>query len=137
MRAYVFDASALFVFLQGKPGAAQVGALLKEALRERANIFMSTVNYGEVYGVILRLHGMEQAAASMSAVHALPIQLTDATSQRALRAAELKFRFRLYYADSFAAALAAEHKATLITSDSDFRKLGHGWRVVWLKTSRN
>jgi predicted nucleic acid-binding protein len=39
----------------------------------------------------------------------------------------------MYYADSFAAALAIEHKATLVTSDSDFRKLGHGFPVVWLK----
>jgi predicted nucleic acid-binding protein len=36
-------------------------------------------------------------------------------------------------ADSFAAALAIEHQATLVTSDSDFRKLGHGFPVVWLK----
>jgi predicted nucleic acid-binding protein len=39
----------------------------------------------------------------------------------------------MYYADSFAAALAIEHKATLVTSDSDFKKLGHGFPVLWLK----
>jgi len=40
----------------------------------------------------------------------------------------------LYYADGFAAALAIEYKATLVTRDSDFRKLGHSFPVVWLKT---
>ncbi|PYY15590.1 MAG: hypothetical protein DMG60_17260 [Acidobacteria bacterium] len=40
----------------------------------------------------------------------------------------------MYYADSFAAALAMEHKATLVTSDSDFRKLGHSSPVLWLKS---
>lgn len=33
---------------------------------------------------------------------------------------EVKARFKLYFVDSFAAALALEHKATLVTSDSDF-----------------
>jgi len=45
----------------------------------------------------------------------------------------VKAKYKLYYVDSFAAALAIEHKATLVTSDSDFRKLGHGFPVVWLK----
>jgi predicted nucleic acid-binding protein len=62
-----------------------------------------------------------------------PIRLVDATSQRAVHAANVKAKYKLYYVDSFAAALAIEYKATLVTSDSDFRKLGHGFPVVWLK----
>ena len=54
-------------------------------------------------------------------------------AQRAFRAAEVKSKYKLYYVDSFAAALAIEHKATLVTSDSDFRRLGHGFPVLWLK----
>ncbi len=133
MKTYVFDASALFGFLQKKASAAKVNELLKDALRERAEILMSAVNYGEVYGAILREHGLDKAMATMSAVHALPIQLVDATLQRAFQAAEVKAKYKLYYVDSFAAALAVEHKATLVTSDSDFRRLGHGFPVVWLK----
>ena len=34
----------------------------------RAAIFMSAVNYGEVYGGVLRAHGSEPARAAMSAV---------------------------------------------------------------------
>lgn len=133
MKTYVFDASALFAFLQKKTAAAKVNELLKDALRERAEILMSAVNYGEVYGAILREHGLDKAMATMSAVHALPIQLVDATLQRAFQAAEVKAKYKLYYVDSFAAALAVERKATLVTSDSDFRRLGHGFPVVWLQ----
>lgn len=133
MKTYVFDASALFAFLQKKPGASKVGELLKEAMRDRAAIFMSALNYGEVYGGILRGHGPERARAAISAVQPLPITLVDATPQRALLAAEVKAKYRLYYVDSFAAALALEHKGTLVTSDSDFRRLGHSFPVVWLK----
>lgn len=133
MKTYVFDASALLGFLLKQHGAAKVNELLKEALRGRADILMSSVNYGEVFGTILRYHGPDRAAATMGALHALPVKLVDATSQRAMHAAEVKLTYKLYYVDSFAAALAAEHKATLVTADSDFRKLGHGFPILWLK----
>jgi predicted nucleic acid-binding protein len=133
MKTYVLDASALFAFLQKKPGAHRVNELLREALHGRAKVLMSAVNYGEVYGKILREHGAEQARTAVSAVSPLPIEMLDATPHRAFRAADVKAKHKLYYADSFAAALAIELKATLVTSDSDFHKLGHGFPVVWLK----
>lgn len=133
MKAYVLDASALYVYLQDKPAANKVNQLLKEAVRGRAEILMSAVNYGEVYGAVQREHGLERATAIMSAVQPLPIRLLDATPQRALHAADVKAKHKLYFVDSFAAALAIEFKATLVTSDSDFRKLGHGFPMVWLK----
>ena len=133
MKTYVFDASALFAFLQKKPGALRVNQMLKDAMRRQAQILMSAVNYGEVYGRILRDHGPDNALTTMHAVGPLPIEIADATPQRAFQAAEVKAKYKLYYLDSFAAALAIEHKATLVSSDSDFRKLGHTFPVVWLK----
>jgi predicted nucleic acid-binding protein len=133
VKTYVLDASALLGFLQGKASAAKVGELLKEAVQGRAEISISAVNFGEMYGVILRERGADAAQTALSAVRPLPIRLIDATAERCLQAAEIKTKYRLYYADSFAAALAIENKATLVTSDSDFRKLGHGMAVVWLK----
>jgi predicted nucleic acid-binding protein len=134
MKTYVLDASALIAFLQKTPGAYRVNEILKEALQERAKVLMSAVNYGEVYGLILRQNGQEQALTAIHAVSPLPIEVLDATPQRACKAADVKAKYKLYYADSFAAALAIEHKATLVTSDSDFRKLAHDFPVLWLKT---
>jgi predicted nucleic acid-binding protein len=132
VKTHVLDASAVFAFLQNKAGAHKVNELLKEAMRGRLEILMSAVNYGEVYGSILRAHGPERAAATMSAVQPL-IRVIDATPQRSLRAAEVKAMYKLYYVDSFAAALAIEYKAALVTSDADFRKLGHRFPIAWLK----
>jgi predicted nucleic acid-binding protein len=133
MKIYVFDASALIAFLRDTPGASKVDELLKEARRGRAKVLMSAVNYGEVYGLILREFGPEQALTAVHAVRPLPVELLDATPQRACQAADLKARYKLYYVDSFAAALAIEQKAALVTADSDFRKLGHAFPLVWLK----
>ena len=95
---------------------------------------MSAVNYGEVYGRILRDYGSDRARAAIDAVRPLPLSLMDATPQRALLAAEVKARYRLYYVDSFAMALAVECKAALVTSDAGFRRLGHAFPMVWLRT---
>jgi predicted nucleic acid-binding protein len=133
MKTYVFDASALFIFLEKKAAAPKVAELLKEAMRGRVEILMSAANCGEVYGRILREYGQDRATATMSAIHPLPIRMMDVTQQRAFRAAEVKAKYKLYYVDSFAAALAFEYKATLVTSDSDFRRI-RSVTVLWLKS---
>jgi predicted nucleic acid-binding protein len=133
MKTYVFDASALFAFLRDRPGASKVEELLTEARRGRAKVAMSAANYGEVYGLILREYGPDQAVTALQAVKPLPVELMEATPQRACHAADIKAKYKLYYVDSFAAALAVEQKATLVTSDSDFRKLGHAFPMLWLK----
>jgi uncharacterized protein with PIN domain len=93
MKTYVFDASALFAFLRDKPGASRVDELLKEARRGRARLLMSAVNYGEVYGLILREFGPDQALNATYAVSPLPIEVLDATLQRAFRAADVKAKY--------------------------------------------
>jgi len=130
---YVFDASALLAYVDLREGAEKVRHLLKGAIRGENEILMSAVNYGEVYAVVLRERGHDRAVAALSLMRPLPIRLLDATPERALRAAEVKTKYKLYYADSFAAALAMEHHARLVTSDSDFRRLGHDVPITWLK----
>src|ERR1700688_1567942 len=107
MKTYVFDAGALLAFLRNSPGAAKVNELVKEAVRGRARVLMSAVNFGEVYGLILRASGPEQARRAAHAVSPLPIEMVAATPQRACAAADIKAKYKLYYVDSFAAALAA------------------------------
>jgi ribonuclease VapC len=47
-------------------------------------------------------------------------------------AATLKFRHKMGYADSYAAALAMRTGATLVTADPEFAKLGKRLRVLAL-----
>lgn len=133
MNAYVLDSNALLAYVQERKGAQRVAQLFKSALRAETEILMSAVNYGEVYGSVLREGGPERALAGLSLIRPLPIRFVDATADRALRAAEVKTKYKLYYADSFAAALAMEYNAKLVTSDADFRRLGHNFPIAWLK----
>jgi predicted nucleic acid-binding protein len=94
---------------------------------------MSAVNFGEVYSTLLRAYDIDRASAMTRTLQPLPIEFVVVDRQGALSAAAVKVKYRLYYADSFAAALAIERKATLVTGDSDFRRLGHGFPILWLK----
>ena len=134
MKTYVFDSGALLALFENCPGTHKINELLKEAHRGHSRILMSCVNFGEVYGKILRDHGLDRALWARSAVRALPIELYDVDEQRAVNAQTVKTKYSLYYIDSFAAALAIEQNATLVTNDSDFRKLGRTVPVLWLKT---
>lgn len=129
----MLDANALFTLIEKKADQVKVNSLMKEALRGHSQVLMSSVNYAEVYGLLLRRYGKDRALQTMSAIGPLPIQLQDATGQRCFRAAEVKTTYKLHYIDAFAAALAIEHKATLVTSDSDFRKLGRSVSIMWLR----
>jgi len=133
MRTYVFDAGAILAWVLDKPGVMQVRRVLDDAMRARSEIVMSAINFGEVYSTLLRAYDFDRASAMMRTLQPLPIKLVSVDRQVALSAAAVKVKYRLYYADSFAAALAIERKATLVTADSDFRRLGHGFPILWLK----
>jgi predicted nucleic acid-binding protein len=64
---------------------------------------------------------------------AAPIEFHPATRLLADVAAGFKARFRLSLADAFAAALAKEMKAELVTGDPEFKALEKDIKIHWLK----
>ena len=46
-------------------------------------------------------------------------------------AADFKARYKLSLAAAFAAALAKEHKAELVTSDPEFKEFAKEIKIVW------
>jgi predicted nucleic acid-binding protein len=57
--------------------------------------------------------------------------MVEADAAQALRAAEMKHNYKLGYADSFAATLAVTLKATLVSADPAFEKLGKS--LKWMR----
>lgn len=124
-RRYVLDANALTGFFEDRDvTAAKVERLLVEAMRQSLPLFMSAVNWGEVFYVAWRRHGEAQARQIESETRDMPLVVISADLDRATRAAALKQKHNLGYADSFAAELAMERGATLVTADPEFSKLG-------------
>lgn len=131
--APVLDSYALLAFLRGEPGEDKVAALLERAGERDQPLHMTEVNYAEVKYMTLRKDGAARWAAVARELPALPITFHPATRALADIAADFKARHPLSLADAFAAALAKERKAELITGDREFKALEKEIRIVWLK----
>jgi len=129
-RKYVLDANALLAVIEARPGAAEkVRHLLAEALRQGQPLLMSAVNWGEVCYLAWRHHGEIKARQTEERLQRLPIVVMPADRERATSSGALKQKHGLGYADSFAAALAIEQRAWLVTADPEFAKMGKGLAV--------
>jgi predicted nucleic acid-binding protein len=125
LRRYVLDANALIGLFEDREGiAGKVERLLEEARRLEQRLLMSAVNWGEVFYVTWRRHGDVMAREAETRLLELPIAVIAADRDRASRAAALKQKYGLPYVDAFAAELAIERQAWLVTTDPDFSKLG-------------
>lgn len=132
-RRYVLDANALIGFFEGRRGAAEkIRHLLGEAARQDVPLLMSAVNWGEVFHTEWRARGESRARQAEAALLEMPIVVIGADRERASRAAELKQKHGLGYADAFAAELAIEHGAWLATADPEFAKVGKGLSIYSL-----
>lgn len=125
LRRFVLDANALISLLENRAGAAtRVRSLIEEASRNQLPVFLSAVNWGEVFYIAWRLRGEVLAREAETKLRQLPITVIAADLERATRAAALKQKHNLGYADAFAAELAIDRGAWLVTADPEFSKLG-------------
>lgn len=132
MKRFVLDSYALLAHTQDEPGAAEVHAVLEEAANGQAQLFVSLINLGEVLYQLERRWGAAYLPQYLNEFEQLPVTVIDATRERVYHAAHLKAGHAISYADAFAAALAQELDAVVLTGDPEFHKLGDATRVQWL-----
>jgi len=128
----VLDTHALLVFFEREPGFEEVKSLFARALEEGNDLLMTSVNFGEVYYIVLRECGKEKAEAIEKITQTLPIEIVDVDVQLAKEAAKLKAAKKISYADCFAAALAKLHKGEVVTGDKEFKALEDQVKIAWI-----
>jgi predicted nucleic acid-binding protein len=94
---------------------------------------MTDANYAEVKYSIVKKDGAEAWAEAAKILQGLPIDFHATNRAMADTAADFKARFKISLADAFAAALAKEKKAELVTGDPEFKPLEKEIKVNWLK----
>lgn len=129
---YVLDSYALIAHLEDGDGAARVGGILKAANERRTKVFLSVVNFGEVYYIAYRERGWRDAEEARILIEQLPLEVVPADKETALEAAKLKAEHPIAYADCFAAALGIRKKAKVVTGDPEFKKLAESVKVEWI-----
>jgi ribonuclease VapC len=133
MPAKVLDSFALIAYFRDEPGAEMMENLLVAAGRKDSPLHMTDVNYAEVKSSIVKKDGAEAWTEAAKILEGLPIDFHCTSRALADTAADFKARFKISLADAFAAALAKEKKAELITGDPEFKPLEKEIKINWLK----
>ena len=133
MPARVLDSFALIAYFRDEPGAEMMETLLVFAGKKDDPVLMTDVNYAEVKYSILKKDGADAWAEAAKILPGLPIEFHSTTRTLADTAADFKARFKMSLADAFAAALAKEKKAELVTGDTEFKALEREIKIHWLK----
>jgi predicted nucleic acid-binding protein len=133
MPAKVLDSFALIAYFRDESGAGTMEDMLVIAGKKDNPLLMTDVNYAEVKYSIVKKDGAAAWAEAAKVLQGLPIDFHSTTSALADNAADFKARFKLSMADAFAAALAKETKAELVTGDPEFKALEGEIKIHWLK----
>ncbi len=128
----ILDAHALLAFFEKEPGYENVQAAFVNAAEKDSNLLMTSVNFGEVYYIVLRECGQPKAEEIERIIRTLPIEVVDADIAMAKEAARFKARYKISYADCFAAALTRIRKGELITGDREFNTIEGDIKINWI-----
>ena len=129
----VLDSYSLLAYIEGEAGAEQMIEIFRVARDSGRSLFLSVVNWGEVYYITMREVGHERADEVAHLISTLPIQIAPADLDLTRQAAELKSKHKMSYADCFAVALARQRKAEVVTGDRDFRQVEGEVKILWLE----
>jgi ribonuclease VapC len=132
MKRYVIDSYAMIAYFEDEPGADRVAQILRQLVQGKAKGYMSVVNWGEVYYNTMREEGVTEAEKVILQLDRFPIQIVDINKDLAYEAAKLKGKYRIAYADCFAAALSVRLNASLVTGDPEFKKLRERISIQWI-----
>lgn len=95
-------------------------------------VFMSEINLGEMAYIVGRRWGVENLRIVLAYLDTTSLCFVEPTRARTLNAADLKANHAIAYADAFAAALAQELDAKVVTADPEFKSLAQIIDLEWL-----
>ena len=128
----VLDAFCVLAVFEQEPAGEEVIRWWQRARDREVALAMSAVNVGEVFYSVVRRYGEESGHNVLAVLHELPLEIHEVPYSRVLAAAHLKAKYPISYADAFAAALAEELGATLLTGDPEFKAVAGRIAIEWL-----
>jgi predicted nucleic acid-binding protein len=82
--------------------------------------------------MLVRKHSVELADQALDELTQIGLERVDVDWPMVLQAADYKSRHRISYADAFAAALAKQRNAELVTGGREFRALASEIKIHWI-----
>ena len=131
-KTIVLDSWAIMAYLQDEPSGEKIADMIADAKEDGRHLLMSVINIGEVWYSLARRRSTADADQALRWIGDLGIEIVDADIELTRIAASFKAKGGISYADCFAAALAKQHKATLLTGDPEFKQLEKEINIVWI-----
>ncbi len=128
----VFDTFALIAFFQKEVGGEKIKEALLKAKKRECRIYLNEINLGEVYYRIWKDQGEEIARQTLNLCGSLPIIFVPIDREFILKAAELKAKYKISYADAFCLETARRENCPVITGDPEFTRIP-GIKITWLR----
>ena len=122
----------VIAYLEDEDAAAKVPDIIADAHEEQISLLMTVVNAGEVWQHRRSTNIRRDADASIKQLRDLGIEFVDADWSLAKDAGYFKSKNKMSFADGFAAALAKQRKAHLVTGDPEFRQIEKEITISWL-----
>lgn len=145
--AFTLDSWAILAWLQGEKAGRLVKGVLswrdgEEGVPEEIQcllgftpqalrLYLNLINLGEVFYILGRRLGEEAAREVVDKLYVSPIEIVAVTEELVMRAARLKIKYPLAYADAFAVATAQITKSLLLTGDPELKNLEEVG-ILWL-----
>ncbi len=131
-KTIVLDAWAVMAYLEDEPAAEKIADLIADAHDDQIPVLMTVVNLGEVWYIIARETSIAEADQALKELTQLGIEFVNADWNLTNEAARFKVKGKMSYADCFAAALAKQRKAHLVTGDKEFRQVEQEIIIHWV-----
>lgn len=131
-KAYVLDSWAVLAYLEDENSGQKVADIIADAHEHGIPLLMSVVNAGEVWYILAREVSEAEADKAVSGLRQLGVEFSDTDWKLARLAGMFKAKHRMSFADCFAAALARDTRASLVTGDKEFKQIENDVTVIWL-----
>jgi predicted nucleic acid-binding protein len=131
-KAYVLDSWAVLSYFHDEPAGEQVETIIADARENGIPIFISVANAAEVWYITARRRSEADADSGIHVLSEFGIHFVEADWNLAKDAGYFKSRNKMSFADCFAAALAKQRKASLVTGDKEFKQVQTEITIDWL-----
>lgn len=123
MSKYVLDTSALMAYIENEEGANEIEALLRTALDNNNDIFISVISCIEVFYISWQEQGKEIALKRLKLIDDLPIIQETLNKEDTKIIGELKATKNISFADSCIAGLSKLKSAILVHKDPEYAQV--------------
>jgi len=131
-RTLVFDSWAIIAYFEDEPAGKIIEEIIIDANEREIPMYMSVVNAGEVWYIVARQTSPSEADSIISDLRSLGIQFENPDWKASRQAAVFKSKHKMSYADAYAAALAIQKNAHLVTGDNEFKQVEKEIKILWV-----